>query len=217
MKSSMNKKILCDIPPLSKRLKWGIFVRLFDRAKHKRAIHLCPTVLSFTRQYVNMDRITSAKIRKLSFLYQVILQIFEYLLCIYCLVILMCSDLPSHQYIIGSCARQSYHIPISWHHIIFQFLTNVFRYSLGEVLNFSLNARLKVRKLLNPLSRQSSVIVSFVFSSRWHAYPNRASFRYWLKFLWNVLEKILDRTYLLTPRSLAMLSSVMECLKFPET
>ena len=109
----MNKKILCDIPPLSKRLKWGIFVRLFDRAKHKRAIHLCPTVLSFTRQYVNMDRITSAKIRKLSFLYQVILQIFEYLLCIYCLVILMCSDLPSHQYIIGSCARQSYHIPIS--------------------------------------------------------------------------------------------------------
>ena len=51
MKSSMNKKILCDIPPLSKRLKWGIFVRLFDRAKHKRAIHLCPTVLSFTRQY----------------------------------------------------------------------------------------------------------------------------------------------------------------------
>ena len=169
MKSSMNKKILCDIPPLSKRLKWGIFVRLFDRAKHKRAIHLCPTVLSFTRQYVNMDRITSAKIRKLSFLYQVILQIFEYLLCIYCLVILMCSDLPSHQYIIGSCARQSYHIPISWHHIIFQFLTNVFRYSLGEVLNFSLNARLKVRKLLNPLSRQSSVIVSLVFSSRWHA------------------------------------------------
>ena len=121
MKSSMNKKILCDIPPLSKRLKWGIFVRLFDRAKHKRAIHLCPTVLSFTRQYVNMDRITSAKIRKLSFLYQVILQIFEYLLCIYC---------------------------------------------LGEVLNFSLNARLKVRKLLNPLSRQSSVIVSLVFSSR---------------------------------------------------
>ena len=113
MKSSMNKKILCDIPPLSKRLKWGIFVRLFDRAKHKRAIHLCPTVLSFTRQYVNMDRITSAKIRKLSFLYQVILQIFEYLLCIYCLVILMCSDLPTHQYIKGSCARQSYHIPIS--------------------------------------------------------------------------------------------------------
>ena len=103
MKSSMNKKILCDIPPL----------QAFDRAKHKRAIHLCPTVLSFTRQYVNMDRITSAKIRKLSFLYQVILQIFEYLLCIYCLVILMCSDLPSHQYIIGSCARQSYHIPIS--------------------------------------------------------------------------------------------------------
>ena len=38
-----------------------------------------------------------------------------------------------------------------------------------------------------------------------------------VEVLWNVLEKILDRTYLLTPRSLAMLSSVMECLKFPET
>ena len=31
------------------------------------------------------------------------------------------------------------------------------------------------------------------------------------------LENILDKTYLLTPRFLAILSRVMECLKFPET
>ena len=36
----------CDIlPPLSYRLKWGLLVRLPDRAKHKRAIPVCPTVL----------------------------------------------------------------------------------------------------------------------------------------------------------------------------
>ena len=36
----------CDIlPPLSYRLKWGLLVRLPDRAKHKRAIPVCLTVL----------------------------------------------------------------------------------------------------------------------------------------------------------------------------
>ena len=33
------------LPPLSERLKWGLLVRLPDRAKHKRAIPVCPTVL----------------------------------------------------------------------------------------------------------------------------------------------------------------------------
>mgnify|MGYP000494257681 CR=1 FL=1 len=68
MKSSMNKKILCDIPPLSKRLKWGIFVRLFDRAKHKRAYPTCvPRFYHSLDNMLIMDRITSAKIKETFF------------------------------------------------------------------------------------------------------------------------------------------------------
>lgn len=54
----------------------------------------------------------------------------------------------------------------------------VFRYSLGVIRYRSLNTRLKVRWLSNPLLMQISVIGRFVFSSPEQAEFSRKPFRY---------------------------------------